>query len=85
MLITARTPPMESWKNPPERIMLILNLALLAVGLMRSQVSEEYEKRLHVCSASGLGQLRDVAKDLTLRQEMKDSIEPVKVYFITTF
>lgn len=31
-------------------------------------------------SAGGLGQLREVAKDPAMRQEMKDSIEPVKVF-----
>lgn len=78
MLIAARTPPMGSWRNPPERIMSILNLALQAVGLMRSEASDECEKKLR--SAGGLGQLREVAKDPAMRQEMKDSIEPVKVF-----
>lgn len=36
ILIAARTPSNESWRNQPERIMSILNLALQAVGLMRS-------------------------------------------------
>lgn len=36
ILIAARTPSNESWRTPPERIMSILNLALQAVGLMRS-------------------------------------------------
>ncbi|XP_062595295.1 uncharacterized protein LOC134256627 [Saccostrea cucullata] len=83
MLIAARTPPMGSWRNPPERIMSILNLALQAVGLMRSQASDECEKKLR--SANGLGQLREVAKDPAMRQEMKDSIEPVKVLLTQMF
>lgn len=41
MLIAARTPR----RNPPERIMSILNLALQAVGLMRSEASDECEKK----------------------------------------
>lgn len=83
MLIAARTPPMGSWRNPPERIMSILNLALQAVGLMRSEASDECEKKLR--SAGGLGQLREVAKDPAMRQEMKDSIEPVKVLLTQMF
>lgn len=77
MIIAARTPPMGSWKNPPERIMSILNLALQAVGLMRKETSSVCEQKLK--SASGLSQLRDIAKDPLMRQEMVDSIEPVKV------
>lgn len=77
MLIAARTPPMGSWRNSAEYIMSILNLALQAVGLMRSQASNRCEKRLR--PASRLGQLREVAKDPAMRQEMKDSVEPVKV------
>lgn len=81
MIVAARTPPMASWKNPPERIMSILNLALQAVGLMRREASAECEQKLK--SAGGLSQLRDIAKDPVLRQEMVDSIEPVKVCFVS--
>ena len=77
MLVAARTPPMSSWKNPPERIMSILNLALQCVGLMRGEASAECEKRLR--SASGTANLRKLAEDPEMKQEMVDSIEPVKV------
>lgn len=45
MLVGVRTPPMNSWKNPPERIMSILNLALQSVGLMRKEQSENFKKK----------------------------------------
>ena len=44
MLIAVRTPPYHSWKNPVERIMSIVNIALQAVGLMRSSMTEDLEK-----------------------------------------
>nr|XP_022306505.1 uncharacterized protein LOC111112916 isoform X2 [Crassostrea virginica] len=83
MIIAARTPPMGSWKNPPERIMSILNLALQAVGLIRKETSSVCEQKLK--SASGLSQLRDIAKDPLMRQEMVDSIEPVKTLLSQLF
>ena len=36
-----RTPPYNSWKNPAERIMSILNLALQGVGIARAKTSSE--------------------------------------------
>lgn len=44
---------------------------------MRKETSSVCEQKLK--SASGLSQLRDIAKDPLMRQEMVDSIEPVKV------
>ncbi|XP_078340082.1 uncharacterized protein LOC111130598 [Crassostrea virginica] len=84
MLVAVRTPPMNSWKNPPERIMSILNLALQSVGLMREQQSDDFEKK--VKSISTLSQLRDLAKQSQDdMQEMKDSIEPVKLLLTKLF
>lgn len=83
MLVAARTPPMASWKNPPKRIMSILNLALQAVGLMRAQVSDECEQKLK--SANGIKKMRDIAKDPAMRQEIADSFEPVKILLTQMF
>lgn len=81
MLVAVRTPPMNSWKNPPERIMSILNLALQSVGLMRKEQSENFKKK--VKSISSISQLRDLAsQSIEYKQEMMDSIEPVKVCFL---
>lgn len=83
ILIAARTPPMASWKNPPERIMSIINLALQSVGLMRERASDECEKKLN--SANGLGKIREIAKDPEMKREIQDSVEPVKVLFTFIF
>ena len=49
-LCAVRTPPHNSWKNPAERIMSILNLALQGVGIARAKTArgpapemQEYE------------------------------------------
>jgi len=42
-LKACRTAPNHSWKNPVERIMLILNVDLQCVGVMRSKASEEFQ------------------------------------------
>lgn len=81
MLVAVRTPPMNSGKNPPERIMSILNLALQSVGLMRKEQSEDFEKK--VKSLSSISQLRDLAsQSIEYKQEMMDSFEPVNVCLI---
>lgn len=46
-LCAIRTPPHNSWKNPAERIMSILNLALQGVGIARSQTA--FEDHLQRC------------------------------------
>ena len=48
-LITARTAPHQSRRNPVERIMSILNLGFQSVGLMRSQMRGEVERALKNC------------------------------------
>ena len=77
MIVAGRTPPMSSWKNPPERIMSILNLALQCVGLMRNEMSPEVEKKIK--SKSGVAAMRELAEDPDIKNAMMDSIEPVKV------
>ena len=44
MLIAVRTCPYQSWTNPAERVMSILNLALQNVSLERKEMDEECEK-----------------------------------------
>lgn len=46
LLILARTPPGNSWKNPAERVMSVLNLALQSVGMMRVAAEEPFESRI---------------------------------------
>lgn len=56
MLCAARTAPNQSWRNPVERMMSIVNLGLQSVGLMRSEMSSVAEKALKNCNS--LKQLR---------------------------
>lgn len=44
LLIALRTAPSNSWANPVERIMSIVNIGLQGVGVMRTKVGEKFEK-----------------------------------------
>lgn len=46
MVVLARTPPGWSWKNPAERVMSQLNLALQSVGLMRERADHIQEVKI---------------------------------------
>jgi hypothetical protein len=77
MLVCVRTPPYNSWKNPAERIMAVLNLGFQSVGLMR-QSTFSFENKLR--SLSTMSEIRNLAENEEhLENEIKDSIEPVKI------
>ncbi len=38
-----RTAPTQSWSNPEERVISVLNLGLQGVALAREEMAEEYE------------------------------------------
>ena len=83
-ICAVRTAPAQSWKNPVERIMSILNLGLQSVGLMRTQGSERAEQKLKNCN--NLSQIRAaVVDDSSLADEISDSIEPVKILLSDIF
>ena len=83
-LCAVRTAPAQSWKNPVERIMSILNLGLQSVGLMREQGSEQAEQSLKNCN--NLTQIRAaVANNSNLAGEISDPIEPVKILLSDIF
>lgn len=46
VLIALRTAPSNSWANPVERVMSIVNLGLQGVGLMRSKRDDDFEKAI---------------------------------------
>ena len=72
-LCAIRTPPQHSWKNPVERIMSIINLALQGVGVMREEVVHESE--LKRCGS--LKSIRDMAEKIPeLKEEVLRSVEP---------
>ena len=48
-LVALRTAPSNSWANPVERIMSIVNIGLQGVGLMRQKMSDDFEKAIGMC------------------------------------
>ena len=72
------TAPAQSWKNPVERVMSILNLGLQCIGLMRKECTPSAEAGLKNCNS--LKQIRSaVASEPSLAGEIVESIEPVKL------
>ena len=51
LLCAARTAPDQSWRNPVERMMSIVNLVLQSVGLMRKEMSSDTKKALKNCNS----------------------------------
>jgi len=51
MLIAARTAPGQSYINPVERVMSLLNIALYGVSLERTKMDDRYETVLSRCSS----------------------------------
>ena len=83
-LQAVRTAPYHSWKNPCERVNCILNLGLQAVGLMRVNMEEKFEKVISSCNT--MEEIRkEVAKSPPLKEAVKDSIEPVKTLLSSQF
>lgn len=77
MLIAVRTPPYHSWKNPVERIMSIINIALQAVGLMRSGMSEDLEKCISNCKT--VKEIREACEaQPQLESALIDAMQPLK-------
>ena len=83
-LVVARTAPCQSWANPVERIMSVLNLGLQSVGLMRTSIGDETESLISNCK--NLQQIRAAAaRTPLLTDAIADSIEPVKVLLSSVF
>lgn len=83
-LCAARTAPFHSWRNPVERIMSILNLGLQSVGLMRTEMSPEYEACIK--NLKSLSQVRSMAeKKSFVRDETVDSVQSAKVLLSEVF
>ena len=79
ILIAVRTPPCNSGKNPPERIMSILNQELQCIGLVRQKCLDEIEEKLTPSST-----MKDVCnladKDPEIITQVLTSIAPVKEF-----
>jgi hypothetical protein len=50
-LVVGRTAPTQSWTNPAERVMSILNLALSNCALAREAMDDEFEKNMKKCNS----------------------------------
>ncbi|ESP00199.1 hypothetical protein LOTGIDRAFT_173358 [Lottia gigantea] len=73
LLVAARTAPGQSYINPVERVMSILNVALQNVAIERSNCSEEVEKALKSCNT--VESIRK--KEAFIKEEWKQSMAPV--------
>ena len=83
-LIAVRTPPYNSWKNPAERIMSELNLALQAVGMARARMVPNLEKMMLSCNS--MKAIRAAAaSNPQLREAFKDSLKPVILLLSSLF
>ena len=71
-LCAARTAPSNSWRNPVERMMSILNLGFQSIGLMRGEMSEAAEAALKNCNSIAL--LRKAGEPF--KEEIHKSVEP---------
>ena len=59
-MVVMRTAPTQSWANPVERVMSVLNLGLQGVALARDTMPDEYEKDFKKCL--GMTDVRNAAK-----------------------
>jgi hypothetical protein len=71
LLCAARTAPNQSWRNPVERMMSIINLGLQSVDLTRKEMSSDAEKALKNCNS--LKQIRSGGEQY--KKEVAESIK----------
>jgi hypothetical protein len=60
-MVVMRTAPTQSWGNPVERVMSVLNLGLQGVALVRDEMTEVYEKEFKKCNS--MSSVRKVAEE----------------------
>ena len=76
MLIATRTAPSQSYNNPAERCMSLLNMALQHVSLQRREMDASCE--LRVKSLSSLKKLRCTSeKQPEIKERLIESLDPV--------
>lgn len=76
LLIACRTAPGQSWQNPVERVMAILNIGLQNCALEREQATEDIEKLLKRCTS--MSEIRKAAeKTPELVDAWTTSVTPV--------
>ena len=81
-LCAIRTPPYNSWKNPAERIMSLLNIALQGTGVVSSVTT--FEDNLKSCN--NLKQIRELATQIPeVKEAIADSVEAPKAVLSSFF
>ena len=84
MFITARCAPGQSWTNPAERIMSILNIGLQNCATERKRVDENNEAAIKKCGS--MAELREaVKKTPTIKEAWADSVKHVQDTFSGRF
>lgn len=84
MLVACRTAPGQSFINPVERIMSLLNLALQGIALERSPMAAEYEDLLKSCSS--MAEIRETAaKTPSLQSAYVNSVQPCIDLIVSRF
>ena len=79
-LVAARCAPGQSWTNPAERIMSILNIGLQNCALSRNKMQEDIEHELKRCNGMDDIRTRSASK-LLIRAAWTDSVSPVQARF----
>ena len=76
-LCACRTAPYNSWRNPVERIMSVINLGLQCVGLARAKMPQLFEEEVAKCNT--LKEIRRIAFRVEgFDTAVQDSLSPVK-------
>jgi hypothetical protein len=69
-MVVMRTAPTQSWGNPVERVMSVLNLGLQGVALAREELGDDvYEKEFKKCN--GMNDVRNVSHAYELIEDPK--------------
>lgn len=70
--------PYHSFRNPPERVMSVLNLGLQSVGLARHRMEVDMESVISHCNS--VSEIQRIAKDNSnLKEALVDSIAHAKI------
>lgn len=71
LLVAARMAPGQSFLNPVERVMSVINIALQNVALSRTEGEDEFERTVNKCNS-----MNDIKKKCSSDMWI-DSVEPV--------
>ncbi|XP_019855518.1 PREDICTED: uncharacterized protein LOC109584280 [Amphimedon queenslandica] len=74
ILVACRTAPSHSWANPVERMMSVINLGLQCIGIMRTEMGKEIEKKFE--ASNNLKELR--ANCVDHQDAVIETLKPVK-------